>query len=122
IEKGKLANLVITTDSLFKKESQIRFVFADGYLFDYESTGKPNDKNIDEDEAVGSWDYVTEIPEGNSSGEMTLKKEAGILQGKITFDNPEGVGKKTTEMKNIERSANNLKFNFDVDVKGMHIS
>lgn len=122
IEKGKLANLVITTDSLFKKESKIKYVFADGYLFDYETTGKPKDKKNEEDEAVGSWDYVTEIPEGKSSGEMSLKKESGILKGKITFDDPEGTGKKTTEMKKIERSGNTLKFDFDVDVKGMHIS
>ncbi|MEX2591785.1 MAG: amidohydrolase family protein [Anditalea sp.] len=122
IEKGKLANLVITTDSLFKKGSQIKHVFADGYLFDYEDTDKQKEEKDEDDPVSGSWDYAAETPEGSSAGMMTLKKKPDGYQGTITFDDPEGGGKKTNEMKNIEWSGNTLKFDFDVDVKGMHIS
>lgn len=36
IEKGKMANFVISSDSLFKEDAQIKHVVADGYIFDYE--------------------------------------------------------------------------------------
>lgn len=120
IEKGKLANLVLTTDSLFKKGSQVKYVFADGYLFDYEINKK--DDNEGEDDLSGSWNYITETPEGSSSGVMKLKKKSDGYEGTITYDDPEGGGKKPTEMSNIERSGNTLKFNFNVDVQGTNIS
>src|SRR5690606_892436 len=40
IEKGNLANLVITTDSLFKKSAQVKHVFVDGHRFDYDIKNK----------------------------------------------------------------------------------
>jgi hypothetical protein len=121
IEKGKLANLVITTDTLFHKESQIKYVFADGYLTEYESTDQEKEEKDEDDPVSGSWEYAAETAEGSSTGVMVLKKGPDGYQGTITFDDPEGGGTKTNDMKNIEWSGNTLKFDFDVDVKGMHL-
>jgi imidazolonepropionase-like amidohydrolase len=77
LEKGKLANLVLTTDTLFKEEAQIKHVIADGYVFDYEvkkkavkaeaTTAKPEAAS----NAVtveGVWEYTSETPAGSSGG------------------------------------------------------
>ena len=124
IEKGNLANLVITTDSLFKKGAQVKHVFVDGHLFDYdiENKKKKDKDKSEEDELMGSWEYSAETPEGTSDGVMTIKKEEEGYKGKITFDDPEGGGKKPTPMKNIKRSGESLQFEFDVVVDDMHIS
>ncbi len=45
IEKGKMANFVISTDSLFKESAQIKHVVADGYVFDYDVKNKSANGN-----------------------------------------------------------------------------
>jgi hypothetical protein len=122
IEKGKLANLVITTDSLFKKDAEVKHVFVDGYLFDYETNGKSKDGKSEESGIAGSWDYEAVTPQGSSSGLMTIKKEGDSYSGTITFDDPEGSGKKSADMSNIKISGSSLEFQFNVDVQGMSIS
>lgn len=122
VEKGKLANLVITTDSLFKKDAEVKHVFVDGYLFDYETNGKSKDSNSKENGITGSWDYEAVTPQGSSSGLMTIKKEGDGYSGTVSFDDPEGSGKKSAEMSNIKISGSSLEFQFNVDVQGMSIS
>lgn len=122
IEKGKLANLVITTDSLFRKDAEVKHVFVDGYLFDYETNGKSKDGKSEESGITGSWDYEAVTPQGSSSGLMTINKEGDSYSGTITFDDPEGSGKKSADMSNIKISGSSLEFQFNVDVQGMSIS
>lgn len=123
VEKGKLANLVITTDSLFKKTAEVKHVFVDGYLFQYETNGesKESDKSKKSD-LTGAWDYETVTPQGSSSGLMTIKNEDGKYSGTITFDDPEGSGSKSADLSNIKVSGKTLEFQFNVDVQGMSIS
>lgn len=122
IEKGKLANLVITTDSLFKKDTEVKHVFVDGYLFDYETNGKSKIDKSEENGVTGSWNYEAVTPQGSSSGMMSINKDGDSYTGTITFDDPESVGKKSAEMLSIKISGNNLEFQFNVDVQGMSIS
>lgn len=122
IEKGKLANLVVTTDTLFKKGSQIKYVWADGYLNEYDISKNKNGEDDKENGLTGLWNYSAETPEGSSSGVMKIKKKSEGYKGTITFDDPEGEGKISTEMNQIEWSDNNFSFSFNVDVKGMNIT
>lgn len=122
IEKGKLANLVITTDSLFKKDAEVKHVFVDGYLFEYKTNGKSKDKQSDANGIAGAWNYEAVTPQGSSSGLMSIQKEGDQYKGTVTFDDPEGGGKKSAEMSNIKVSGKSLEFRFNVDVQGMSIS
>jgi hypothetical protein len=122
IEKGKLANLVVTTDTLFKKEAQIKYVWADGYLFEYDINKKRKGDEDKEDGLSGSWNYSAETPEGSSSGLMKIKRRSEGYKGTITYDDPEGEGEISAEMNQIEWSDNKLSFTFNVDVKGINIS
>ncbi|HSJ68322.1 MAG TPA: amidohydrolase family protein [Anditalea sp.] len=119
IEQGKLANLVVTTDSLFKEDSQVKHVFADGYLFDYDTKAKRDKSESDEDvDLAGTWEYVARSPQGESEGIMVITKEGEAYSGEITLDNPAGSGQITTAMNNIEYSDNRLRFEFSIDVGG----
>jgi imidazolonepropionase-like amidohydrolase len=131
LEKGKLANLVLTTDTLFKEEAQIKHVIADGYVFDYEvkkkavkaeaATAKPEAAS----NAVtveGVWEYTSETPAGSSGGEITLKRENGVLGGSITYDDPTGSGKASAPIKNASINGKALSFEFDVAAGGMSLT
>jgi len=131
LEKGKLANLVLTTDTLFKEEAQIKHVIADGYVFDYEvkkkavkaetTTAKPEAAS----NAVtveGVWEYTSETPAGSSGGEITLKRENGVLGGTITYDDPTGSGKASAPIKNASINGKALSFEFDVAAGGMSLT
>jgi hypothetical protein len=131
LEKGKLANLVLTTDTLFKEEAQIKHVIADGYVFDYEvkkkavkaetTTVKP-DAASNAVTVEGVWEYTSETPAGSSGGEITLKRDNGVLGGTITYDDPTGSGKASAPIKNASINGKALSFEFDVAAGGMSLT
>lgn len=126
IEKGKIANLILTTDSLFKEGMEIKHVISDGFVFDYELKSKK--KMIDSGEkkegikVEGTWDYKTESPAGSSGGTLTLVKEGESFTGKITYDDPSGSGKVSSSIRNVILDGNKLSFLFDVSASGMTIA
>lgn len=126
IEKGKMANLVITTDSLFKEGTQIKHVVADGYVFDYELTAKKKTEVAGEKkegiQVEGNWDYKTESPAGSSGGILTLSKEGDSFTGQITYDDPAGSGKVSSPIRNVALDGTKLTFLFDVSASGMNIA
>jgi hypothetical protein len=129
LEKGKMANLILSTDSLFKEESQIKHVIADGYVFDYElkkKTAPATSGSKPENQAAGSvegtWEYVSETPAGSSGGEIILKRENGVLGGSITYDDPTGSGKASASIKNASFNGKALSFEFDVAAGGMSLT
>jgi hypothetical protein len=125
IEKGKMANLVLTTDTLFKEDSQIKHVIADGYIFDYEIKAKKKAAEAgNETKGVkidGNWDYITESPAGSGGGVVSIKKEGSDYAGTITYDDPAGSGKATAPIKDVKLDGSSLSFAFDVNAQGMAI-
>ncbi|MBW3466737.1 amidohydrolase family protein [Arthrospiribacter ruber] len=122
LEKGKLANMVIMTDPIFSESAQIKHVVADGYIFDYDVSKKKSNGNEEASvEIEGSWEYVSDTPAGSSGGTMDIKKEGDGYKGTITYDNPAGGGKASSEMKDINISGNYMTFSFGVSAGGMSL-
>jgi imidazolonepropionase-like amidohydrolase len=125
IEKGKMANLVLTTDSLFSEDSQIKHVIADGYIFDYETKAKKKASEAGNAtgavKIAGNWDYTTESPAGSGSGIVAIQKEGNDFGGTITYDDPSGSGKATAPIKDVKLDGNSLSFAFEVNAQGMSI-
>jgi len=123
IEKGKLANLVIMTGPLFSEDAQVKHVIADGYIFDYEIKSKKSNGNGAESGKVsnisGIWEYISDTPAGSSGGIMEIRKEGDLYKGVISYDNPSGSGKASSDMNNIVLSGSNLSFTFNVAAGGM---
>ncbi len=122
IEKGKMANFVISNDSLFKESAQIKHVVADGYVFDYEVKKKtPKDNGKSDNGTVkveGVWEYTAETPAGSNGGEITITKEGAEYSGTITLDDPDGSGKINTPIRNVSLNGKTLTFEFDVNAGG----
>lgn len=113
LEKGKLANLIITTKPIFDKDSEVKYVMADGFLFDYELKSKKTENGI-----AGIWEYTSETPAGSSGGTLEIKSTESGFTGTITYDDPDGTGKASTAMNSITYSDNTLSFNFEVSAAG----
>jgi imidazolonepropionase-like amidohydrolase len=125
IEKGKMANLILSTDSLFAEDSQIKHMVVDGFIFDYEIKAKKKaSKDGKGDGTVkieGNWEYTSESPEGSSVGIIAITKEGTDYTGTITYDDPSGDGKATSPIREVILDGKSLSFLFDVTANGMEI-
>ncbi|RZS98076.1 amidohydrolase family protein [Cecembia calidifontis] len=125
LEKGKLANMVVATAPIFSEEAQIKYVVADGYVFEYEVNNKKQDTSNNGNgkpvDITGVWDYTSDTPAGSSGGTMEIKREGTSYKGTITYDNPAGSGKASSQMNNITLSGNSLSFTFNVTAGGMSL-
>ncbi|GMQ24043.1 amidohydrolase family protein [Algoriphagus sp. oki45] len=127
IEKGKLANFIVSTDSIFNEDAQIKHVVADGYIFDYEvkrktSNGNGTTKPGEGISIAGVWEYQTESPAGSTGGELEFTKQGSGYEGTITYDDPAGSGKVKAPVKNVALNGNQVSFEFDVDAGGTTIT
>jgi imidazolonepropionase-like amidohydrolase len=127
IEKGKMANLVVSTDSIFREDAQIKHVIVDGNIFDYEVKKKtvkedPKSNGTSGNSVEGVWEYTSETPAGSSGGEIVLKRENGVLGGTISYDDPAGSGKITSPIKNTSVNGKSISFEFSVSAGGMSLN
>jgi len=86
IEKGKIANLVISKGDLFSKERNITHVIIDGKLFEIKqpqsiqqqsgSQPKPSEQNVS-----GTWAITIEAPGQTIPGTLVLTQEGTNLTG-----------------------------------------
>ncbi|GAB4107781.1 amidohydrolase family protein [Echinicola sediminis] len=117
LEKGKLANWIATTDTLFKEGTAVKYVMADGYLFEYDVDRSKNVKEAYK-KVLGSWKYVSETPGGTSDGTMDFSESSGDLSGEIVVDDPDGSGETTLDLEDIHFDGTKLSFSFHIMVKG----
>lgn len=119
VEKGKLANLVVTDKPYFAEKSNVRYVFVDGAMYQYDAppAKKPSDPSAPVAKVTGKWSYNLDMGGQNATGTIDLKDEAGIISG--TISNPQ-----TGENGNISNAAltgNNLTFSVSYDMGGRTI-
>ena len=127
IEKGKMANLIVSTDAVFHEDAQIKHVVVDGNIFTYEVKKKAAKEEQKSTGAAGTsvegvWEYTSETPAGSSGGEIVLKRENGVLGGTISYDDPAGSGKVTSPIKNATLNGKALSFDFAVSAGGMSLN
>ena len=111
IAPGKMANMVIMTDSLFSKDGKVSMVVSDGYLFDY------TEENSPEKPGNQVWTYAAETPIGQSKGSWEFFKKNEQWNGTVSYDSPKGTGIKKTKMENLELKDDSLSFSFKVETE-----
>lgn len=109
ISPGKMANMVVMTDSLFSKDAKVKMVISDGYLFDYSEDAKLSDAKNQ------VWNYAAETPVGQSKGTWEFVQNDNKWEGTITYDSPKGTGIKKSEMKDLVKTEESLSFSFTVE-------
>jgi hypothetical protein len=83
IEKGKIANLVITDGGLFEEKTKIKMVFVDGQRFEIREPERPKDPP--KGDISGKWKMSFTTPEGpeESTADLTMASD-GTITGTLT--------------------------------------
>jgi imidazolonepropionase-like amidohydrolase len=83
LEKGKIANLVVTDGDLFDKKTKVKMVFVDGRKFEVREPLRPSEPP--KGDLTGKWNISTATPQG--AEEMTADLSMGTdgtLTGTVT--------------------------------------
>ncbi|HEY1422114.1 MAG TPA: amidohydrolase family protein [Candidatus Acidoferrum sp.] len=83
IEKGKIANLVVTDGDLFNEKTKIKTVFVDGRRFEIREPEKPKDPP--KGDITGKWKLAYTTPEGpeESTADLAMSSD-GTISGTLT--------------------------------------
>ncbi len=83
IEKGKIANLVVTDGGLFEEKTKIKMVFVDGQRFEIREPEKPKDPP--KGDITGKWKISFTSPEGpeESTADLAMASD-GTITGTLT--------------------------------------
>lgn len=111
IEPGKMANIVLTTDTIFNDDSQVKYVIANGYVFEY-PLKKTSGKNAKDE--VSYWEYETKTGAVSAIGFFEINQTASTPHGNITYEDPQGKGKITSPLENLTLTENRMTFSFVV--------
>jgi hypothetical protein len=94
LEKGKIANVVITDKPIFTKETKVQRVFIDGRetkMPTEEERAKRGAAAADAASPVeGTWNLVVRTPRGDSNITATLNAENGHITGTYSGDRGSG--------------------------------
>ncbi len=131
IEKGKIANLVLASGDIFKKDTKIKHVFVDGKLFEIKAVeaprggpggpggrggaGRPGGgapPNTESASVAGEWLLTLNSPMGALPSTLTLRQDGGSVSGDMRsqFGN--------APLTNVSLNGNEIKFSYRVDVQG----
>lgn len=83
IEKGKIANLVVTDGDLFDKKTKVKLVFVDGRKYEVREPLRPSEPP--KGDLTGKWKLSTSTPEGEEELTADLSMAAdGTLTGTVS--------------------------------------
>lgn len=87
VDKGKIANLVVTDQPYFNEKSSIKYVFVDGKKYDYvEKPKKTDSKSPESGKIAGLWSYTVEVPGSVQKGKINIVKNQGEYKITVTDD------------------------------------
>lgn len=92
LERGKIANVVLTDKPIFTKDAKVKRVFVDGRELRLSADDKKDTGAAagDASPVAGTWSVTVRTPTGNAAMQFTLKVEDGKLSG--TFSGDRGSG------------------------------
>lgn len=128
VEKGKMANLVVSDMPYFDEKSQVRYVFVDGNMYEYEAKAKKKKKAKGGAEpsgetnmaaVLGEWSFEAETPGQSGTGTITFTEENGNIVG--TLESDQGPGE-VQDLDNVTLDGNDLSFSMSIDGGGQSIT
>ena len=113
VEKGKIANLIITDKPYFNEKSAVKYTFVDGRKYEYQEKKKQENKPTEAGKFIGTWTYTVEVPGSVQKGKMVITKSAGEYMIKV-FDNSSPGEEDVAN--NISVNENSVTFNIIADM------
>ncbi len=123
VEKGKMANLIVTTQPMFDEEATIQYMIVEGALYKYEikekkkSSGKENLTSLSLVE--GTWTYAIDSPDQKREGTFNFKGSDNNIEGTITGEDMTGGNE---ELEDIVIDGKTISFTFDIELGGQMIT
>lgn len=112
IDKGKIANVIVTSQPYFSEKMKIQYVFVDGELYECGGRGKKYDKKPLSD-IEGPWSFIMQAPEGKVNLKIVFKKQGKIYGGYISGGNlPAPI-----DFKTVTLEGNKLRFTYTAVVE-----
>jgi imidazolonepropionase-like amidohydrolase len=129
VDAGKIGNIIVTTAPYFNEESDVKFAFVEGNMFEYEPrpARRPDAANNGAASAAsasvnvtGKWEYTAETPMGASDGTMTITKNGDEYGGTMTF----GMAGANNQLplRDVVVEGNSLRFAVMIEMGGQSIS
>lgn len=119
IEKGKIANLVVTRGDLLAKDKTITHVFVDGRLFEQKiapprasSAGQTTGTTPAFANVNGAWNVTIEIPNQPLPATFNFTQDGKNLSGSMVFQN------NTVPIKDGEATSDGFRFTASVEFAG----
>lgn len=125
VEKGKVANLMVSDAPYFEKDANVRYVFVDGKMFEYKAKPKKKKKATSEGEELGEaaikkvageWTYNINAMGQQMTGTLTFDYEDGSWGG--TMSDPAGSGE-SEDLSDVE--VDDTTVTFTMDAQGMTV-
>ena len=117
LEKGKLANVVLSNKPLFEKDAQLKFVIVEGEITEIKQKQKKSKKgggSVEGVEAIlGVWSYSVDVFGEEQTGKITITNEDGELAVELVDNSTPGETEEGTGI-----SFENGQLNFGVMVDG----
>ncbi|MCB9082477.1 MAG: amidohydrolase family protein [Lewinellaceae bacterium] len=118
VEKGKMANLVVTDQPYFNEKSNVRYVFVDGMMYEYEVKAAPKGNPNGSAKVGGRWSYNIAVPGQEAAGVFNFKDEGGNISGTWTSTTMPG----ENNMAAVTLKGNNLTFSSSIDAGGQSMT
>ena len=81
LEKGKIANLVLSEGELFAEDSKLKYVFVDGKKFEVKPPTKKPAPTGEPANIAGEWSFTIETPTGSMESTMTIEQSETSFTG-----------------------------------------
>jgi len=81
LEKGKIANIVLSEGELFAKESKVKYVFVDGKKFEVKAPKKKPAAEGKPANIAGEWTFTIEIPMGSMESTVSIEQSETTFTG-----------------------------------------
>lgn len=86
LERGKIANVVVTDRPIFERSAKVTRLFVDGR----EIRPQPAEETRDVSPVTGTWNLTVQMPEGSVSIIVTLRAQTGHVSGSFSGDRGSG--------------------------------
>ena len=111
IEKGKIANLVVTDGNAFDKKTKVKMVFVDGYKFEVREPIRPSDPP--KGDLTGKWTLKYTTPEGDEESTADL-----VMSGDGTLSGTLSSKRGTASIFSGYLSSDKFSFNMNLPIEG----
>ncbi|HUU52231.1 MAG TPA: amidohydrolase family protein, partial [Candidatus Heimdallarchaeota archaeon] len=116
LQKGKIANIVLTSGEIFDEKSQVRRVFVDGISFTIEQPPEKSKATEAQTDISGKWQAELASAMGNMESTIEFKQDGNQVNGTISTE----MGK--WEIENGVLSGKALTFTVTANIMGESIS